>query len=40
MDAWIVAPSWPIGLGELHSKTAQDDLTLTFRPELMSKLHR
>ena len=43
LPAWtlrIVAPPWPIGLGELHAKTAQDDLTRTFRPELMSELRR
>src|SRR5437667_1461337 len=41
LPAWtlrIVAPPWPIGLGELHSKTAQDDLTRTLRPALMDDL--
>jgi hypothetical protein len=38
LPAWtlrIVAPPWPIGLAEVHAKTAQDDLTRTFRPELI-----
>jgi hypothetical protein len=39
LPAWtlrIVASPWPIGLGELHAKTAQDDLTRTLRPALMA----
>jgi hypothetical protein len=43
LPAWtlrIVAPPWPIGLAELHAKTAQDDLTRTLRPALMDELRR
>lgn len=43
LPAWplrIVAPPWPIGLAELHAKTAQDDLTQTLRPALMDELRR
>lgn len=43
LPAWtfrIVAPPWPIGLSELHAKTAQDDLTRTLQPALMDELRR
>lgn len=43
LPAWtlrIVAPPWPIGLGELHARTAHDDLTRTLRPALMDDLRR
>jgi len=43
LPAWtlrIVAPPWPIGLGELHAKTAHNDLTRTLRPASMDELRR
>jgi hypothetical protein len=41
LPAWtlrIVVPSWPEGPGEPFLKTAHEELTVTFRPELLRAL--